>query len=542
MKIGWIMFHGYEASDSMRHVQRTTYAALQPRHEILLYPGEYAFQSARDQRILLREWMAGCDVIIGPPDRDNNLLPARRDLDRPVPLVCYLFGRMSRIAGGLQGVYQYLHTYDVLLGTCEAEVESAKKFFPNALTRCVPYAFDESLFYPETESVRQSVRDALKIDADENLLLYVGRITIEKNLHTLLKAFHVVLNSAPRTRLVIVGQEANTPFIEFGSFPVDIKRMLMRLMNQLALDQGPVIFAGHRTPNELRAIYNSADLLVNLTLHHDENFGLTQVEAMACGLPVVGTRWGGLKDTIIDGVTGLGVPTVVTPTGTKVDWWRAANCILELLTATNRKTLRCRCATATRERYSMRQYGERLDEALATASDGAKKPSEHLRPSTFATTLWATCARNGNGQPPFRRGPAAMQMYQELLSSYASEVVSTNPARAWCLPSPLTVRDSGKVLIEDPIFPLEIAPPKHLTAVISRLIEYLTEHPVSQSEDLTSDGTDIEREAVEWMHQAGLILECDTPPLDPDWAAGNLGRSVISIQQLDYLTDIVSVT
>lgn len=46
-----------------------------------------------------------------------------------------------------------------------------------------------------------------------------------------------------------------------------------------------------------------ADIGINLTTLISENFGYTPVEMQACGLPVIGTDWGGLKDTIVDNVT-----------------------------------------------------------------------------------------------------------------------------------------------------------------------------------------------------------------------------------------------
>ena len=84
-------------------------------------------------------------------------------------------------------------------------------------------------------------------------------------------------------------------------------------------------------PEQLARLYTAADLLVTCTTHHDENFGYAQVEAMACGTPVVGSRWGGLKDTIIDGVTGFGFNALFTANGIRVDWRKGAYLVLELL-------------------------------------------------------------------------------------------------------------------------------------------------------------------------------------------------------------------
>jgi D-inositol-3-phosphate glycosyltransferase len=58
--------------------------------------------------------------------------------------------------------------------------------------------------------------------------------------------------------------------------------------------------------DELPALIRSADVALCLPAY--EPFGLVPLEAMACGVPVVGTAVGGLLDTVIDGVTGLLTP------------------------------------------------------------------------------------------------------------------------------------------------------------------------------------------------------------------------------------------
>ncbi|MEZ6232589.1 MAG: glycosyltransferase [Phycisphaerales bacterium] len=61
------------------------------------------------------------------------------------------------------------------------------------------------------------------------------------------------------------------------------------------------IFLGRVSDDQLRALYRAADLLVFPQI---EDFGITAVEAQACGCPVLARAAGGALDTVIDGVTG----------------------------------------------------------------------------------------------------------------------------------------------------------------------------------------------------------------------------------------------
>src|SRR5690554_990779 len=73
----------------------------------------------------------------------------------------------------------------------------------------------------------------------------------------------------------------------------------------LLLDQTklpPIHLPGHLTPKELAEVYGASDIFVIPSLH--EAFGLTAIEAMACGTPVIGFNTGGIPDSVKAGKTG----------------------------------------------------------------------------------------------------------------------------------------------------------------------------------------------------------------------------------------------
>jgi glycosyltransferase involved in cell wall biosynthesis len=64
-----------------------------------------------------------------------------------------------------------------------------------------------------------------------------------------------------------------------------------------------VVFVGQRPRSELRYFYGAADVFVTMPWY--EPFGITPVEAMACGIPVIGARVGGVQYSVEDGRTGF---------------------------------------------------------------------------------------------------------------------------------------------------------------------------------------------------------------------------------------------
>src|SRR5262249_31319378 len=113
--------------------------------------------------------------------------------------------------------------------------------------------------------------------AREPFLLYVGGISPNKNLSTLIRAFHGLRTRRPNARLVLVGDYQSDGF---KSCYAELKQMAI----SLGLDDR-VQFTGYVPDEDLVAMYNRAGAFVMPSF--DEGFGLPAVEAMACGAPVI---------------------------------------------------------------------------------------------------------------------------------------------------------------------------------------------------------------------------------------------------------------
>ncbi len=117
-------------------------------------------------------------------------------------------------------------------------------------------------------------------------LLFVGRLQPWKGVDTAIRA----LTELPNTTLTIAGDGVH-------------RAELSELVGTLGL-QDRVTFLGSVERSNIPALMHHHDLLV-ATSHASETFGIGLVEAQACGLPVIASRFGGFVEVVNDGQTGL---------------------------------------------------------------------------------------------------------------------------------------------------------------------------------------------------------------------------------------------
>jgi len=122
------------------------------------------------------------------------------------------------------------------------------------------------------------------------VILFVGRLVEEKGIEYLLQAFSKVVTKIPEAKLVIVGRGPK-------------ERELKSLTKKLGLYN--VFFLGVVENRLMPNIYVGCDVLVLPSIR--EPFGNVVIETMAVGKPVIGSYVGGMKNTIVHGVTGYHV-------------------------------------------------------------------------------------------------------------------------------------------------------------------------------------------------------------------------------------------
>jgi len=110
-----------------------------------------------------------------------------------------------------------------------------------------------------------------------------------------------IKKNKPSYRLLVVGGPDDVP--DFSKCP-ELLRLSM-LAKQEGVE-GSVTFTGRKQREVLKYYYSAADIFITTPWY--EPFGITPLEAMACGTPVIGSNVGGIKYTVEEGKTGFLVP------------------------------------------------------------------------------------------------------------------------------------------------------------------------------------------------------------------------------------------
>nr|WP_304218970.1 N-acetyl-alpha-D-glucosaminyl L-malate synthase BshA [Fredinandcohnia onubensis] len=141
---------------------------------------------------------------------------------------------------------------------------------------------DEKIYYKRNVN---DLRSQYGIEEDERVIIHVSNFRKVKRVPDVIRAFDLVQKEV-KSKLLLVGDgpELTTA---------------CKLMNELGLDD-KVLLLGKQ--ENLAELYSISDL--KLLLSEKESFGLVLIEAMACGVPTIGTNVGGIPEVIEDGIDG----------------------------------------------------------------------------------------------------------------------------------------------------------------------------------------------------------------------------------------------
>ena len=243
---------------------------------------------------------------------------------------------------------------------------------------------------------------------------------------------------------------------------------------------------------------------------------------MMCGTPVVGTDWGGLRDTIIDDSTGFKVRTIVSCVGVKVDWWQAATRIINLLR--NPGILRELGEKARRiagETYSLQKYRTSLNRLLTRSLEMPRERRVSLATTAFGSQHLAAWTGSLGSPPPYGWDAPSLELYRELASPMASAQSVTSGIGAdgalLVLPSPTKQLADKHLSIDDPLYPLSVQVPPEMESSVTFILQKMNVSPVVRERDLFS-GADIDhgelKHALGWLVETGILLRSSADESD----------------------------
>jgi len=211
-------------------------------------------------------------------------------------------------------VARRLRAVDLIVGCSEHITARVRDRFPDLARRCLTVynGVDMRLFHP-------SERTDGRPDDSRPLLLFVGRVSPEKGVHVLIEALPVIREQVPDLAVEIVGGLSQLPYEYLvGLSEDDLVARLARFYRRRTPDEyigtlqkwigeqrlgGVVTFTGALPYADVIPRLQRAAVLVNPSL--SDAFPRSPVEAMACGVPVVAARVGGVVESVVDGETGF---------------------------------------------------------------------------------------------------------------------------------------------------------------------------------------------------------------------------------------------
>ncbi len=227
------------------------------------------------------------DVVVDDLNKIPFFTPlfVRRPL---VGIVHHLFGRSIFVEAAFP-LALYVHLAERLIPPVYRRVPIAA-VSPSTVADLVSKGLDESLLSIVPNSVDH---DLYRVTGEPKhptpLVGYLGRLKKYKSIDHLISAFAIVRQHLPEARLLVVGEGDARPELE-------------ELTRKLGLT-GSVEFAGFVDEQEKVRLLQAMHVVANPSAK--EGWGLTVLEANACGVPVVASDVPGLRDAVRDGETGL---------------------------------------------------------------------------------------------------------------------------------------------------------------------------------------------------------------------------------------------
>jgi glycosyltransferase involved in cell wall biosynthesis len=225
----------------------------------------------------------------------------RYSKEKKVPLVLTYHADAPDTGGGflrnrLQAFYnrrilpRVLNQAYIIIATSQSYIDQSR-FLGNyrQKIKVIPNGINLEEF--QIKNSKENCREKLGLELDKTIIIFFGNLVQYKGPNVLLRAFANIKKVYPDVQLIFAGRGP-------------MKNELKNLAKKLEVDER-ISFTGY-VEQELKPLYyKSADIFCLPSVKLTEAFGIVNLEAMACGLPIVASELGGIPDLVKDGENGL---------------------------------------------------------------------------------------------------------------------------------------------------------------------------------------------------------------------------------------------
>ncbi|MBV2167067.1 MAG: glycosyltransferase [Bdellovibrio sp.] len=182
------------------------------------------------------------------------------------------------------------------------------------------------------------LRRHLGILDKSKILLYTGRLSRQKQILSLIKCFeeasvYLLKNKKAPPHLLLAGN-----FDDLGRPYLDEHDNLNQYFSEYALLKNSlspeiskrILYLGNLNEGSLCSLYNLADAYISLSLHNDEDFGMSPAEALCSGTPAILTSWGGFNSFAESLTSVTAISTNLDAQGPSFNKKAAINAIIAL--------------------------------------------------------------------------------------------------------------------------------------------------------------------------------------------------------------------
>jgi len=271
---------------------------------------------------------------------------------------------------------------------------------------------DEYFYYDP--KFKMGWRKSLGIKKNDFVILYTGRLSLQKNIISMLKLYYKFaknLKNLPYLLLAGNFDDLGAPFFGIHSPEGYYFSSCHSLIEMLPKKfQKRIIFLGGLDSNYLRGIYHESDVFLSLSLHHDEDYGMSPAEALCCGMPVILSDWGGYASFNWGDARTVILETTIEETGITINQSKAISALKKYYKNPLSQRAKIKISKEAHDRYSV----DALVKLLKSFRQVESSPFEgfNWKLGQFSALL--------SNSAPFPEGPIKSSFYREIYKNYST--------------------------------------------------------------------------------------------------------------------------